>query len=83
MKNTFTSANIVQGERKTKLVLSFFRAAAHIEAAKLIKYSARREKCQISTSESREKACVSFTEGGRDSIKLNLFGHLLFPSAVT
>ena len=41
MINTFTSANIVQGERKTKLVLSFFRAAAYIQAAKLIKYNAR------------------------------------------
>ena len=39
------------------------------------KDSASREKCQISKSESREKACVFFTKGGRDTILLNLFEH--------
>ena len=37
------------------------------------KINANRAKKQISTSESRENACIFFTERGRDSTKLNLF----------
>jgi hypothetical protein len=51
----------------------------YLQAAKQIKISARREKCQISTSECRENACIFFTERGGDSTKLNLFEYLLFP----
>ena len=47
----------------------------------LYKISANRMKCQISASECIEKACIFYTERGRNSIKLNLLGHLPFPSA--
>jgi len=46
---------------------------------KQAKGSANRMKYQISTSESRENACIFFTERGRDSTKLNLFEYLLYP----
>ena len=42
----------------------------------LYKISANRMKCQISTSECIEKACIFYTERGRNSIKLNLFASL-------